>query len=301
MPWPAPITSQPHYGRHLGDVDYWSAYVNEVLDRHGLPRAAIEPPVVGTFPTFLVGEVVVKLFADTFDGARSFAAEKAIGELLDPVAQVPVPRLIASGQLFDDGDWMWPYLVTERLFAAPIREAPKGPAIRSAVEQLGRALAHLHALPAPHAITSRDPLPRLRAEAASRQRQFGLPAHLAEQIPDFLSNASDERVLVHADLTADHLFIGTHGLAGIIDWGDAITADPWYELVALRFDALHADPRLFQVLLDSYGWRIDDSFPTRAMQGVLEFQFDAIGAIRSSVDLARVATLRELAERLFGQ
>jgi hypothetical protein len=40
MHLPTPITEQPHYGAHLGDVDYWSAYVGEVLDRHALPRSS---------------------------------------------------------------------------------------------------------------------------------------------------------------------------------------------------------------------------------------------------------------------
>ncbi len=296
-----PRTEQPHYGRHLGDVGYWGRYVLEILDRAGLSRAKIESPFVGTFPTFLVGDLVVKLFGDTFDGGDAFAAELAMGELLAGVPEVPVPAVLASGRLFGDADgWSWPYLIMERLTdARAVREVPTGRSLRRAAEQLGPALARLHTWPAPATIAARDPLPALRAAAPDRLRRFGLPHQLVDQVPDFLADAPADRVLVHADVTADHVFVDDAGLVGIIDWADAITADPWYELVALRFDALRGDPELFTTLLDSYGWPRPPNFPTRALQGVLEFQFDAISTIAGLVDLSRIRTLPELADRLY--
>lgn len=295
-----PSTDQPHYGRHLGDVGYWGHYVLEILDREGLPWAKIEAPFVGTFPTFLVGGLVVKLFGETFDGGEAFAAELAMGELLAGVPEVPAPAVLAHGRLFDGGaGWSWPYLIMERLTTAQaVRDVPSAPSLHAAAEQLGPALARLHTLPAPAAIAARDPLPALRAEAPDRLRGFGLPAHLAEQVPDFLAGASAERVLVHADVTADHVFVDDDGLVGIIDWADAIMADPWYELVALRFDALHGDPELFAILLDGYGWPRTDDFGIRTLQGVLEFQFNAISAIARTVDLDRAPTLQHLADHL---
>lgn len=294
-----PSTDQPHYGRHLGDVGYWGQYALEVLDREGLPRATIEAPFVGTFPTFLVGGLVVKLFGETFDGGEAFAAELAMAELLAGVPEIPAPEVLASGRLFaaDDG-WSWPYLIMERLTAQAVRDVPDGRSLQRAAEQLGPALARLHTLPVPATIATRDPLPALRAEAPDRLRGFDLPAHLADQVPDFLADAPADRVLVHADVTADHVFVGDTGLVGIIDWADAITADPWYELVAVRFDALRGDPELFAILLDGYGWPRTDDFGTRTLQGVLEFQFDAITTIAHTIDLDRIPTLHHLADHL---
>jgi hygromycin-B 7''-O-kinase len=295
----APRTDQPHYGEHLGDAGYWGEYVRAVLEREELPRAEIEAPFVGTFPTFLVGGLVVKLFGETFDGGDAFAAELAMGELLAGVPEVPAPAVVAHGRLFDGSDgWSWPYLIMERLTARAARDVPSGPSLRPAAKQLGPALARLHTLTAPPTIAARDPLPALRAEAPARLRGFGLPAHLADQVPDFLADAPAERVLVHADVTADHVFVDDDGLVGIIDWADAITADPWYELVALRFDALRGDPDLFAILLDSYDWPRSDDFGIRTLQGVLEFQFDAITAIARTVDLDRLPTLHHLADHL---
>ena len=57
-----PRDDQPHYGEHLGDPEYWRPYVLTALGRHNLPTAHVEPPFVGSFPTSLVGRLVVKLF-----------------------------------------------------------------------------------------------------------------------------------------------------------------------------------------------------------------------------------------------
>lgn len=296
-----PRTDQPHYGEHLGDVDHWGRYVHAALDRAGIGRIELAAPFVGTFPTFLAGDLVVKLFGDTFDGGAAFAAERAMLRLLSGAGAdgIRAPELIDSGHLYPTSGpgWSWPYLIMERLSGRPLREHA---AItdRAAVAELGEAVARLHRLPVPAEIAARDPIPGLRADAVPRLRRFGLPEHLVEQVPEFLADASAERVLVHADLTEDHVFLDRQGLAGIIDWADAIPADPWYELVALRFDALRSDPELFATLLDGFGLQRDESFPVRALQGVLEFRYDAIGTIAGLVDLSRVRTLTELAHRL---
>src|SRR2546423_14131682 len=109
-----PRTDQPHYGQHLGDPGYWEPYIRAALDHHGLEGAALEAPFVGTFPTFLVGDVVVKLFGPAFDGPASHEAELAMHRLLASHPEIRAPALVASGQLYDDQP-DWPYLVTERL------------------------------------------------------------------------------------------------------------------------------------------------------------------------------------------
>ncbi len=158
-----------------------------MLDREGLPRAELESPFVGTFPTFLVGGLVVKLFGETFDGGDAFAAELAMGELLAGVPEVPAPAVVASGRLFEDGDgWSWPYLILERLTARAVRDVPSVRSLRRAAEQLGPALARLHTLPAPPMIAQRDPLPRLRADSAGpapRLRPTGPPGRAGARLP----------------------------------------------------------------------------------------------------------------------
>jgi hygromycin-B 7''-O-kinase len=170
----------------------------------------------------------------------------------------------------------------------------------SIATQLGEAVGRLHQLPAPHAVAGRNVLGRMRAGSAERPRGFGMPGHLAEQVPGYLADALPATTLVHADITADHVFADRAGLVGLIDWGDAIVADPYYELVAVYFDAFGGRRPLLAEFLHGYGWDRADDFGRRALQGVLEFQFNAISQISEMVDLTKVKHLDELAERLFG-
>lgn len=297
-----PIAVEPHYGDHLGDVDYWGRYVVEIAKREGLPKSHVEAPFVGTFPTFLIGERVVKLFGSGYDGASSWAVEKAMHELLALRPSIPAPELLAAGALFTDAqEWTWPYLVTKRLRSRPVRERPlNGTAGESIAEQLGEAVADLHTLEPPAEVGDRDLLPRLRSEASVRLTGFGLPTHLVEQVPNYLTDAPRPTTLVHADITADHLFHDGHALTGIIDWGDAVIADPSYELVAIAFDCFDGDRRLFESFLRGYGWVVDADFPKNALQAICNFQFNAITRISKIVDLNSVRTLHALADRLFG-
>jgi hygromycin-B 7''-O-kinase len=299
-----PIEAQPHYGRHLGDPAYWAPYVREVLVREGLPIARLKPGFVGTFPTFLTGDVVVKLLGSSFDGAQSWAAEVAMHRLLSENRAVPAPLILASGQLWED-EPAWRYIVTERLTGVPVRELQLSGLEPSRVEaedlasHLGVVVARLHHLAPPAEVARRQLLGRLRQEAPLRLRNFGLPDRLVEQVPDYLSDTDGSQVLVHADITEDHVFVAEDRLEGIIDWGDAFVADRYYELAATYLDALRSNPLLLKRFLDGYGWDIKPSFPRRALQGILEFQFNAIDRLRLLVDLGGVATLDDLAARLF--
>lgn len=141
-----PRVDQPHYETHLGDVDYWSPYVAGVLSRHHLAARTVEAPLVGTFPTFLVGDVVVKMFGPSFDGPAAHAAEHGMHLLLSAHPDIPAPALVAAGHLFDE-DPRWPYLVTARLPGVALREVGHGRSdYRAVAHTLGAAIARLHQL-----------------------------------------------------------------------------------------------------------------------------------------------------------
>ena len=68
-PLPRPdFGSSNEYGARLGDAEFWAPYVSAVLRRHRLPDAPLTVGTVGSFPTFLVGSYVVKLFGERFEG-----------------------------------------------------------------------------------------------------------------------------------------------------------------------------------------------------------------------------------------
>ena len=294
-----PVADQPQYGDHLGDVSYLAPYIEAALDDAGLAISPLKCGEIGTFPTFLVGDLVVKLFGPGFVGPASFRAERAMQELLAGHLEIPAPGLVGAGQLWED-EPHWPYLITERLAGTPIRDMdlPEESGLEIAA-QLGTAISHLHRLEPPTAVAARDLLPRLRATAATRAASFGLPQPLVAQVPSFLADSLEPDTLVHADLTADHVFIRDGGLEAIIDWGDALVADPYYELVA-AWNGLGQNERRLDAFLAAYGWERGDDFPKRLLQAILEFQFNALGGLPELVDLDSVSSLDELAIRLFG-
>ena len=78
---------------------------------------------VGTYPTFLFGEVVVKLFGYFLAWRESHEIERAAGTLVATDPEILAPSLLGEGNLFDDVEAPWPYLVTSRLPGVAWRDA----------------------------------------------------------------------------------------------------------------------------------------------------------------------------------
>ena len=284
---PRPLESQPSYGASLGDASYWGPWVREVLSRHALVGGEPVAGFVGSFPVFLCGDVVVKLFASAFDGHACWAVELACREA--PLS----PAVLASGTFYEDGDW--PYVVFERVAGVAWRDLSSSlsPSAKHEVAaQLGEAVRAVHSLPAPAFRTTL--LAELRATAASRAK---LPPHLLAQVDDYLRDALPATHFVHGDITEDHVYIDRSALVAIIDWGDALLADPYYELCAVFSGTFAGDLALFRTFLDAYAWPVDDAFPKRMLQAMLSFQFNAF----YGMSLPDVATLDELAAALFAR
>ncbi|MBW2242827.1 MAG: AraC family transcriptional regulator ligand-binding domain-containing protein, partial [Deltaproteobacteria bacterium] len=109
----------------LGDVGFWGPYVAEILERHDLGGAE-RKPVAGfnpTYPTFLCGDVVVKLFGYSRAWRKSHAAESAALALVATNPEIAAPRLLAEGRLVDNLDAPWPYLATTRMSGVSWRDA----------------------------------------------------------------------------------------------------------------------------------------------------------------------------------
>ena len=116
-----------------------------------------------TYPTFICGDVVVKLFGYSRSWRASHAAERAAQAL---VATDPEVLAARRGALMRR------------------RRCPM-------------------ALPAYH----------------TSARGRSLPPHLVAQVDDYLARlGAIDRVFVHGDLCANHVYVENGGLAGIIDW-----------------------------------------------------------------------------------
>lgn len=287
------------YGSRLGDVDYWRPYVEAALASSGLSDVVEVSGFEGTYPTLVGERLVVKLFG-YFPGWReSAAAEVAANRAIEHDDGVSAPTIIASGSLFPGDSADWPFLIMERLAGRAWREAQLGAvAAGSVASQLGTQIRRLHDS-GTTSLVREDWIAAHGTGAAERQRGWGsLPDHLIDQIPTYLdSYRGGRRCLVHGDLTEDHLFVTGDTLLGIIDWGDAMVTDPFYELGALHLGAFAGDRRLLGRFLTGYGWRLEEGFADHALQVALMHEFDLFPSIADAAATARSLTI--LAEKVW--
>lgn len=251
----------------------------------------------GTYPTLVGARLVVKLFG-YFPGWREPVGTEVAANGLIENAEVSAPKILASGSLFPGAEAGWPFLIMERLGGQAWRDAELETAVAASVAaQLGAQIRAVHDLQPVHVPDGQaDWIAIHGGEAAQRHRRWGtLPDYLIDQIPEYLdSYRAERRCLVHGDLTEDHLFVHGDSLLGIIDWGDAMVTDPFYELTALYLGAFAGDRRLLGDFLAGYGWQVDADFAEHALQVTLMHRFDCFGSVnhlakdaRSLADLAR--------------
>jgi hypothetical protein len=306
---PPGFSSIPEYVSRLGDVGFWRPYVAEILERHDLGGAGREA-VAGfnaTYPTFLYGDVVVKLFGHFPPWRESRAAERAAQALVGTDPEITAPSLLAEGRLYDDADAPWPYLITSRMPGIPWSRAELFTAQQlSVAADLGSQIRRVHAL-RPSGVATHEDWPALDVVAAAQQSS--LPPHLIAEIDDYLARLGPfDRVLVHGDLVANHVYVANGRLAGIIDWGDAMVTDRHYELGKLYFDTFRCDKALLRVFLDASDWPVGEDFVHQTLGLALHRQalglaqhptFDVFHTLPSVLSLQDIGSLDELATELF--
>lgn len=307
---PPTFASIREFVARLGDFGFWRPYVAGVLERHGLLDDAGREPVAGfnpTFPTFLYGDVVVKLFGYSRSWRASHAAERATQALIATDPEISAPDLLVEGRLYDDADAPWPYLITTRMSGVASWRAELSTEQRlSLAEELGKQVQRVHTLRSPDVATHAD-WPTLNLAAAAEQSS--LPPHLISQIDDYLARlGSFDRVFVHGDLTANHVFVEDGRFAGIIDWGDAMVTDRHYEIIQLYRDMFGCDKALLRAFLEASDWPTGKDFPRRALGLALHRQaiglvqhhtMDVFEPIATLLPLQDIGTLDELATELF--
>lgn len=298
---PPPIASDEEYVRQLNDPTFWEPWVRAALDQAGLPSPErMEPGRDLTYPTFLCDTaVVVKLFGPHWAGPESYAAEAAAYVLLRGT-DLPVPRLLASGDLCPSAEGRsWPYLVLSRVPGRPYaaRQDRLAAEEREGVaRQLGAFLARLHALPLPREgpLATWDRflqlLRRRRREGPTDHLRWGhLPPALCDELESFLPRDPASLLepgrppsFVHGDLHGEHVFVdpGTLRLTGVLDFTDASAGDPRYDLVALHLGTFRADKGLLAACLEWYGHGPVDRRWARAMLAfTLLHDFDVLAGV----------------------
>ena len=305
---PPTFASLDDYVARLVDVDFWWPYLEDILGRLGLTDDRHEPDAGfnATWPTFLLGDVVVKLFGYHAAWERTLRGERGALASVGTDPEIAAPRVLGEGALFDGPD-PWPYLVTTRVpgDAAEPNEPPpeRWPSIAA---ELGAQVRRIHALPRSGVSTEAN---WPDADVASAARRSSLPPHLASQAADYVGRLPPfDEVFTHGDLAAQHVFVRDGHLTGIIDWGDAMVTDRHYELIQIFRDTLGCDRALFRVFLEASRWPVGADFPRRTMGHALRRQAfmlaqhptgDAFEPIAEQFPLGDIATLDDLADELF--
>lgn len=306
---PPVFASTQAYLARLGDLDFWWPYLAELLRRHGRLDAACQPQAGfnPTNPTFLYGDVVLKLFGHRPAWRTAHATERAAQRLVASDPQIAAPALVGTGSLFDDADSPWPYLITTRMSGVSASRAELSNEQRLALAvALGRQIRRVHALPTSSAATQAD-WPAV--DVTSAARQSSLPPHLSAQAGEFLARLGPtDPVFVHGDLCAQHVFVDKGALSGIIDWGDAMATDRHYEVIQLHRDLFACDKALLRAFLDASDWPVAKDFAHKALGFALQRQaiglaqhhaMDVFEPIAALFPLRDIATLDELATVLF--
>jgi hygromycin-B 7''-O-kinase len=306
---PTFASHQEHVAR-FGDTEFWWPYIHEILRRHRLPDAghALVAGHNGSYPTFLYGDVVIKLFGYSRAWQARHAAERAAYALLATDAEIATPRVIAEGRLYADrDDASWPYLLTSRMPGMAIDRADLSVEQEHAVvAEVGRQVRRLHALPPAGVPTHEDWATVSVAEAAARS---SLPPHLAAQAEAYTARLGPfGQVVTHGDIVANHVYVVEGLFAGIIDWGDMTVTDPHIELIQIYRDLCRCDNALFRAFLGAADWPVSGDFPQKALGFALHRQavglaqhngIDVFMPIAAKYPLKEIATLDDLATLLF--
>lgn len=163
--------------------------------------------------------------------------EARLLEVLAPRLSIPIP----APRFADEAAGVMGY---QRIPGRPLlgRDPPPGTGMR-----LGRFLRELHDLD-PGVVA--DLVPSEDADPVEWLDDLAGPRDLLAIVNGTRPPASDERVVAHADLGAEHILELDGELTGIIDWSDAAISDPALDLARLYRDF---GPRFLEDLLQTYG------------------------------------------------
>ncbi len=327
------LQTRAGYTAHFMDVELWTPVIQAVCANVSLECGSIQAGTAGTFPVFLLDDrYVIKFFGPLFDGRRSARVEMVVDASLAAQPGFAAARILFSGQV-PGAESEWQYLIYNLIPGNSYRDergriSPENQI--SIARQLGRMMRQFHSLPVPTEpadVFQNDRYAgrtayqiklhgwfssRLQAMDGPLYARLGLPAHLAAQAEGYLARYAQPPVdeplhLIHADLTADHLLGEFRGdewvINGLIDMGDCMTGDLYYELAALFLDLFAADKSLLSAFLIGYGFPEDllPELPRRCMCAAQQHQFNVFSSLfEDHPALAQAPDLDHLAQWVWG-
>ncbi len=257
----------------------------------------------GSLPVYAIGDVVLKLFPPVH--AEELPVESGVLAAVQGRLPVPTPAVHAAGT-FE----RWGYVLMDRMPGVPLSAcwSGLGRAERdSLADQLGEAIAALHAVPVP-AIDDWWPedwpefVAGQIAGCAGRHRALGLAPEWVAQIPDFLAGiplGHERPVLLHTEIVAEHLLVTDGRLTGLIDFEPALRGAPEYDFVGPAVFLADGDARFYSRLLRSYGIGPDPELRRRLMAWTLLHFYSNLDRYLSRLPAPAEPTLPALADRWF--
>jgi len=258
---------ESHYASVRTDAEFWRPHVAEIAQRHSLAMETYEVMRGdATNAVFFVGNAVVKLYTPFFHGRETKGMEVAALETLRNDPTIPVPKVLARGELLHGShDWNWPYVVMTRMSGRVLQEdwsTLDSPSQEKLLKDLGAKLRRIHGVtPTPDlAAAWKSHWPRGFDEFLGRQLDVLLGSADIALVPiaDELRSISISGmgpawpVLLHGDIEPDHLLYSNDQIVGILDFGDAKVGDPLYDFFTIRQD-LAPTPELRAAFLGGYG------------------------------------------------
>jgi aminoglycoside phosphotransferase (APT) family kinase protein len=301
------------YRERARPLEDWLPAVTTIAQSHGLKPGTISRFTDGESPVFALGhDFIVKLLPGFAKGLAK--RETDLLTFLKPHARPLAPRLLAHGPSED-----WYYLITTRITGKPLQhvwpEIPVDQGLRLAREY-GLALADLHALPQadedPGGIAWDEFCRSSITNWSSRPDFSRLPPVLQADGPRYLKThgevvANAHRVLLHGDLAPVNLIVRPEPagwvIAGLIDFGNAMRGDPWFDLTAASVLLQPGDRKVVHAMLNGYangtGDRLTEIRPSLMVNTLIHPMGDLVACLSLVPGLAQSQTWDEVAARFW--
>jgi hygromycin-B 7''-O-kinase len=259
---PAIASAGDFYRERAREIADWLPALAEIARRHGVTCGEVIRFPDGESPVFALGEeFVVKLMPKL--GNTIVQQEVDLLTFLAPHGQLPAPRLVGQGELED-----WYYLLMTRIAGVTLQHAwPEIPAderLRLAAE-IGQLLACLHELPQgklnPGGIDWTEFCHASFGRWSARPSVGRITVALQNDGPRYFrahgaAVATSQRRLLHGDLAPINLLVRPEpdgwAISGMIDFGNAMRGDPWFDLTAASVLLQPGDRTTVHAMLDGY-------------------------------------------------
>ncbi len=284
------------------DPAAWLAPINRLAAAHGGGRPLVQASS-GTVLVALLGQDrVLKLYPPFLHDHWAF--EHAVLPLLHGQLAVPTPQLLASG---DEGGWPWTLMTqlpgTPMTSAWPgLPEADKNALLHS----IGQLTTQVHALPA-DTLTHLAPdwsgfIAQQRSGCASRQQRTGLPQHLLDQLPDFISGPLPDgpSVLLTGEYTPMNLLLNGSHLAGMFDFGDGLLGPRQYDWLGPLCFLAAGHPARVRSFMAGCGVVLDDGLRLALLRLLLLHRYSALRAQIACPGWQQSPSFEALALRIWG-